>query len=68
MAPGPASVTHTCAEELVEMASLARPGQLLATHFLDHSPSWWAEPGGPLERGLPSTNTAVVSRGDVYDS
>lgn len=67
MTPGPASVTHTCADELVEMALLARPGQLRATHFLDHSPSWRAELARRLERDLGATETSVVSRGDIYD-
>jgi ribonuclease BN (tRNA processing enzyme) len=38
--PGPASETHTCAAELAAMAEAARPGQLVATHFLSHDEAY----------------------------
>jgi ribonuclease BN (tRNA processing enzyme) len=38
--PGPASETHTSAPELAAMAEAARPGQLVATHFLEHNAAY----------------------------
>jgi ribonuclease BN (tRNA processing enzyme) len=66
MEPGPASETHTASHELVEMAAEARPGQLLATHFVDHSHGWREELRARLGRAL-SMPSHVVQVGDRFE-
>ena len=66
MDPGPASNTHTCAAELVEIANAAHCEQLLATHFGRHDPPWLAELGERLGRDI-TMPKHVVQAGDVYD-
>ena len=67
MEAGPASETHTCAAELATMAMAARPGRLLATHFLRHDEPWQSELRSRLSREAENIESHVVRLGDVYE-
>ncbi len=67
MDAGRASDTHTCAAELATMARAARPGRLLATHFLRHDEPWRAELSKRLTEGMDATEHHLVALGDVYE-
>ncbi len=67
MDAGRASDTHTCAAELAAMANAARPGRLLATHFLHHDEPWRSELSRRLTEGMGSTEHHVVALGDIYE-